>query len=159
MALVAGIDELDIKILTMLLANARMPYTDVANFVHTSSGTVHVRMKKLESMGIVKGAQLLINPSKIGFDICAFLGIYLEKGSLYKRVVKELEAIPEIIELHYTTGAYSILAKLLCRDTQHLRHVLNDKIQAIEGIERTETFISLEESMQRPILLEKALHD
>lgn len=159
MALVAGIDELDIKILTVLLANARMPYTDVANQVHTSSGTVHVRMKKLEGMGIVKGAQLLLNPSKIGFDICAFLGVYLEKGSLYKRVVKELEAIPEIIELHYTTGAYSILAKLLCRDTQHLRHVLNDKIQAIEGIERTETFISLEESMQRPIQLEQALTD
>jgi Lrp/AsnC family transcriptional regulator for asnA, asnC and gidA len=154
MAHLADIDELDIKILTVLLDNARMPYTDVATKVHTSSGTVHVRMKKLESLGVVQGAQLLINPSNIGYDICAFLGIYLEKGSLYKQVVKQMEAIPEIVEAHYITGAYSILAKLVCRDTQHLRHVLNDKLQAIEGIARTETFISLEASIQRPTPLE-----
>ncbi len=157
MAQIADIDELDVKILTVLLEHARMPFTDVANKVHTSSGTVHVRMKKLEALGIVKGSQLLLDPAKVGFDICAFLGIYLEKGSLYKGVVKELEKIPEIIELHYTTGNYSILAKIMCRDTQHLRHVLNDKIQAVDGIERTETFISLEESMQRTIQLGETL--
>jgi Lrp/AsnC family transcriptional regulator, regulator for asnA, asnC and gidA len=150
MASIADIDELDLKILTVLLDNARMPYTDVANKVHTSSGTVHVRMKKLESLGVVEGAQLLISPAKIGYDVCAFLGIYLEKGSLYKQVIQELSAIPEVVEAHYTTGAYSILVKIICRDTQHLRHVLNDSIQAIEGIERTETFISLEVSIQRP---------
>jgi Lrp/AsnC family transcriptional regulator, regulator for asnA, asnC and gidA len=157
MSQIVEIDELDAKILTLLLNNARTPFTDIANEVHTSSGTVHVRMKKLESLGVVKGAQLLLSPTKLGFDICAFLGIYLEKGSLYKRVVSELEAIHEIIELHYTTGNYNILAKIVCRDTQHLRTVLNDKIQAIEGIERTETFISLEESLQRPISLEEML--
>lgn len=158
MGQIVDIDELDIKILTMLLQNARLPFTDIAHDVHTSSGTVHVRMKKLEAAGIVKGAQLLLSPAKLGYDICAFLGIYLEKGSLYKTVVKELEAIPEIIELHYTTGNYNILAKIVCRDTQHLREVLNDKIQAIEGIERTETFISLEESLQRPISLEETFN-
>jgi Lrp/AsnC family transcriptional regulator for asnA, asnC and gidA len=157
MAVIADIDELDIKILSVLLENARMPYTDVASKVHTSSGTVHVRMKKLESLGIVRGSQLLINPAKIGYDICAFLGIYLEKGSLYKRVSQELVSIPEVIEAHYTTGAYSILVKVVCRDTQHLREVLNDKIQAIEGIERTETFISLEASFQRPLPLDKLM--
>jgi Lrp/AsnC family transcriptional regulator, regulator for asnA, asnC and gidA len=157
MGQIVEIDELDAKILTLLLHNARMPFTDVANEVHTSSGTVHVRMKKLESLGVVRGAQLLLSPAKLGFDICAFLGIYLEKGSLYKQVVAELETIAEIIELHYTTGNYNILAKIVCRDTQHLRSVLNDKIQAIPGIERTETFISLEESLQRPISLEETL--
>ncbi|MCS6807291.1 MAG: Lrp/AsnC ligand binding domain-containing protein [Bacteroidota bacterium] len=155
---IIDIDDLDIKILTMLLHNARLPFTDIAHEVHTSSGTVHVRMKKLEAAGVVKGSQLLISPAKLGYDICAFLGIYLEKGSLYKRVVKELELIPEIIELHYTTGNYNILAKIICRDTQHLREVLNDKIQAIEGIERTETFISLEESLHRPLSLEETFN-
>jgi Lrp/AsnC family transcriptional regulator, regulator for asnA, asnC and gidA len=154
MTSIADIDELDVKILTVLLENARMPYTDVASKVHTSSGTVHVRMKKLESLGVVEGAQLLVNPVKIGYDVCAFLGIYLEKGSLYKQVIQAMGSIPEVVEAHYTTGAYSILVKIICRDTQHLRQVLNDKIQAIEGIERTETFISLEVSIQRPTPLE-----
>jgi Lrp/AsnC family transcriptional regulator for asnA, asnC and gidA len=155
MAQIADIDELDVKILATLLENARMPYTDVANLVHTSSGTIHVRMKKLEALGVVEGAQLLINPTKMGFDVCAFLGIYLQKGSLYKVVIEELRAIPEIVEAHYITGSYSILAKILCRDTQHLRHVLNERIQAIEGIERTETFISLEASITRPLHVEE----
>jgi Lrp/AsnC family transcriptional regulator for asnA, asnC and gidA len=114
-----------------------------------SGGTVHVRMKKMESLGIVKGAQLLIDYSKIGWDISAFLGIYLDKSSLYEDVAKQLEAIPEVVNIHYTTGIYSIFAKIICRDTQHLREVLHDKIQRVTGIQRTETFISLEESLIR----------
>ncbi len=147
------LDELDLQILHLLLQNARMPYTDIADKVHTSSGTIHVRMKKMEQLGIVRGAHLQIDEALLGYDICAFLGIYLEKGSLYKQAVKDLEQIPEIVEMHYTTGNYSILAKLICRDTRHLQAVLNDKIQAVSGIERTETFISLEQSMQRPLQL------
>jgi Lrp/AsnC family transcriptional regulator for asnA, asnC and gidA len=147
------IDNVDLKILSLLLKDAKMPYTEIGKKVFVSGGTVHVRMKKMEDMGIVKGATLDIDYTKLGFDIQAFLGIYLQKNSLYDEVSTQLKAIPEIISINYTTGAYSIFVKLVCKDTQHLRNVLHDKIQKIEGIERTETFISLEESLNRSIFL------
>ena len=143
------LDPLDYKILKILVEDANLPYTEIGQRLDVSGGTVHVRMKKMESMGIVKGAQLLIDYSKIGWDITAFLGIYLDKSSLYEDVAKQLEAIPEVVNIHYTTGIYSIFAKIICRDTQHLREVLHDKIQRVTGIQRTETFISLEESLIR----------
>jgi Lrp/AsnC family transcriptional regulator for asnA, asnC and gidA len=143
------LDPLDYKILEILVANANLPYTEIGQRLDVSGGTVHVRMKKMETLGIVKGAQLLIDYSKIGWDISAFLGIYLYKSSLYEDVAKQLEAIPEVVNIHYTTGIYSIFAKIICRDTQHLREVLHDKIQRVTGIQRTETFISLEESLIR----------
>ncbi len=143
------LDPLDYKILKILVEDANLPYTEIGQRLDVSGGTVHVRMKKMESMGIVKGAQLLIDYSKIGWDITAFLGIYLDKSSLYEDVAKQLEAIPEVVNIHYTTGIYSIFAKIICRDTQHLREVLHDKIQRVSGIQRTETFISLEESLIR----------
>jgi Lrp/AsnC family transcriptional regulator for asnA, asnC and gidA len=143
------LDPLDYKILEILMRDANLPYTEIGQRLEVSGGTVHVRMKKMESLGIVKGAQLLIDYSKIGWDITAFLGIYLDKSSLYNDVAKQLEAIPEVVNIHYTTGIYSIFAKIICRDTQHLREVLHDKIQKVSGIQRTETFISLEESLIR----------
>ena len=130
-----------------------MPYTEIAKKIFVSSGTVHVRMNKLHDLGIVKGSQLQIDYAKLGYDVKAFLGVYLEKNSLYDKVAEQLRRIPEIIELNYTTGNYSMFIKILCRDTQHLREVLHDKIQKIGGIERTETFISLEESINRPVIL------
>ena len=96
---------------------------------------------------------IIIDPKKAGYDITAFLGIYLEKGSLYKDAVDQLTKIKEVVELHYTTGSYSMFAKITCRDTDHLRHVLNEEIQAVKGIQRTETLISLEESIKRQIEL------
>ncbi len=143
------LDPLDYKILEILVKDANLPYTEIGTRLDVSGGTVHVRMKKMESMGIVKGAQLLIDYSKIGWDITAFLGIYLDKSSLYEDVAKQLDQIPEVVNIHYTTGIYSIFAKIICRDTQHLREVLHDKIQRVTGIQRTETFISLEESLIR----------
>ncbi len=143
------LDPLDYKILEILVEDANLPYTEIGQRLDVSGGTVHVRMKKMESLGIVKGAQLLIDYSKIGWDITAFLGIYLDKSSLYEDVAKQLEKIPEVVNIHYTTGIYSIFAKIICRDTQHLREVLHDKIQRVTGIQRTETFISLEESLIR----------
>ncbi|RVU26743.1 winged helix-turn-helix transcriptional regulator [Sandaracinomonas limnophila] len=143
------LDPLDYKILEILVKDSNLPYTEVGQRLDVSGGTVHVRMKKMESLGIVKGAQLLIDYSKIGWDITAFLGIYLDKSSLYNDVAKQLEAIPEVVNIHYTTGIYSIFAKIICRDTQHLREVLHDKIQKVIGIQRTETFISLDESLIR----------
>jgi len=147
----SDIDQVDKKILSMLMMDAKIPYTEIAKRVHVSGGTVHVRMKKLETLGIVTGSALTINYEKLGYDICAFLGIYLDKSSLYAKVAKELESIPEIVSAHYTTGLYNIFAKIVCRDTNHLRDVLNVKIQSIDGIQRTETFISLEENINRPL--------
>lgn len=145
------IDNVDLKILALLTEDAKIPYTEIAKKVFVSGGTVHVRMRKMEEMGIVKGTTLKMDYSKMGYDITAFLGIYLEKSSLYDGVIEQLKKIPEIVIINYTTGNYNIFLKMHCRDTMHLRDVLHDKIQKIEGIERTETSISLEESLNRHI--------
>ena len=145
------LDKTDLKILTELVADAKTPYTEVAERIPVSGGTVHVRMKKLERMGIVKGATLTLDLARLGYDITAFIGIYLERSMLYDQVAEALSEIPEILNLHYTTGEYSIFARIACRDTQHLREVLHQKIQRIEGITRTETFISLEERFNRAL--------
>mgnify|MGYP000888348039 FL=1 len=145
------IDNLDKEILFILMADATIPYTEIAKRLIISGGTVHVRMKKMQDMGIIEGSQLNVNAQKIGYDICAFLGIFLQKGSKYNEAVERLKEVKEIVELHYCTGAYSMFAKIICKDTSHLRRVLNDGIQAAPGIQRTETFISLEESIKRQI--------
>lgn len=148
------IDNIDLKILTLLTQDAKLPYTEVAKKVYVSGGTVHVRMKKMEDMGIVKGTTLSMDYSKLGYDVTAFLGIYLERSSLYDQVTEKLKEIPEIVKMHYTTGNYNIFIKIHCKDTRHLREVLHDKIQKVEGIERTETLVSLEESLNRHIQFE-----
>lgn len=145
------LDDIDRQILTILMENAKTPYTDIAKKVHVSGGTVHVRMNKMEELNIVKGATLTVDYEKLGYDIAAFIGIYLDKSSMYDDVAAELKKIPEVVGAHYTTGLYSIFAKIICKDTNHLRDVLHDKLQHIKGIQRTETFISLQESINRPI--------
>ncbi|MBX9850136.1 MAG: Lrp/AsnC ligand binding domain-containing protein [Cytophagaceae bacterium] len=147
------IDKIDLQILSLLMENASMPYTDIAKQISVSGGTVHVRMKKMEQLGIVKGFQLNIDYSKLGFDITSFIGIYLEKSSYYDQAAKDLLNIPEVVNVHYTTGNYSMFVKIVCRDTKHLREVLHDKIQKVYGIQRTETLISLEETVNRNIPL------
>jgi Lrp/AsnC family transcriptional regulator, regulator for asnA, asnC and gidA len=147
---ILDIDNVDLKIISLLNDDAKTPYTEIAKKVFVSSGTVHVRMRKLEDMGIVKSATLNIDFSKLGYDISAFLGIYLEKSSLYDNVIESLKGISEVINAYYTTGNYSIFAKIICKDTNHLRTVL-DNIQKVDGIDRTETLIVLEESINRPI--------
>lgn len=145
------IDKLDKAILTILMEDARTPYLEIARGCNVSGATVHLRIQKLEKMGIIRGSRLVIDPSKLGIGICAFLGIYLDRGSHFHEVVEQLRAVEEIVECHYTTGIYSMFAKIYCRDTNHLREVLNDKIQAISAVERTETLISLEETFERQI--------
>ena len=147
------IDNVDLKILALLSEDAKIPYTEIAKKVYVSGGTVHVRMRKMEEIFIVQFTTLNMYYSKLVYDITAFLGIYLEKSSLYNSVVEELKKVPEVVKIHYTTGNYSIFIKIHCRDTKHLREVLHDKIQRIEGIVRTETLISLEESLNRHIQL------
>ena len=145
------VDQLDRQILSILMRNAKRPYTEIAQQLYVSGGTIHVRMKKMEEAGIVRSYNLDIDPEKLGYDVIAFLGIYLDKSSLYDEVASQLAAIPEVVSAHYTTGQYSIFAKIICQDTNHLRDVLHDKIQLIDGIQRTETFISLQESINRPL--------
>lgn len=147
------VDNVDLRILEILRDNAKKPFTEVAKKVHVSQGTVHVRMNKMEEAGIVEKTTLKINYAKLGFDITAFIGIYLEKSALYDKVVSRLKEIPEITSIHYTTGNYSMFVKIHCRDTNHLKEVLHDKMQQVEGIERTETMISLEESLDRNLNL------
>jgi Lrp/AsnC family transcriptional regulator, regulator for asnA, asnC and gidA len=145
------IDNIDLKILEILMKDAKKPYTEVAKKVNVSGGTVHVRMKKMEDAGIVLGTTLQIDYAKLGYDITAFMGIDLEKSELYDQVIEKLKAIPEIVSIHYTTGNYSMFLKLHCKDTRHLKDVLHDKIQRVKGIARTETMVSLEESLNRNI--------
>jgi Lrp/AsnC family transcriptional regulator for asnA, asnC and gidA len=147
------LDNTDLAILNILMQDARRPFTEVAEEVFVSPGTVHVRMRKMEKLGLIKNSQLQVDLSKLGLDVTAFLGVYLQKSSLYDDVVSALKAIPEIVDCHYTTGAYSMFVKIVCRDTNHLKNILHDFIQPIEGIERTETFISLEESINRQVQL------
>jgi Lrp/AsnC family transcriptional regulator for asnA, asnC and gidA len=147
------IDNTDLKILEILTQDAKKPYTEVAKRVYVSQGTIHVRMNKMEEAGIVERTTLRLNYSKLGFDITAFIGIYLEKSALYEKVLEKLKEIREITNIHYTTGNYSMFVKIHCRDTNHLKEVLHEKMQQVEGIERTETMISLEESLDRNLKL------
>ncbi|NBP69553.1 MAG: winged helix-turn-helix transcriptional regulator [Cytophagia bacterium] len=143
------VDKTDLKILEILMQDAKKPFTEVAKKAFVSGGTVHVRMNKLEEAGIVEKTTLKLNYAKLGYDITAFIGIYLEKSALYDQVLAKLKGIPEITSIHYTTGNYSMFVRIHCRDTNHLKLVLHDKMQQVEGIERTETMISLEESLDR----------
>ena len=147
------IDKVDREIMAILLQNARTPYTEIAEKLIVSPGTIHVRMKKLEKLGVVKGTELIVEPKKLGLDLTAFIGVFLKESVQYRDVVSRLQEIDEIVEAYYTTGGYSIFLKIICANTDHLRKVLNEKIQNVKGIQRTETIISLEQSIRRKIPL------
>ena len=155
MASKLNLDKLDLQIIQEMLQNAETPYAELGKKLVVSGGTIHVRIKKLEEFGIVKGKKLNVNLKQLGYDITAFVGIFLEKSSLYDAVAKELEKIPEIVRLNYTTGNYSMYIEVVCKDINQLRYVLHDELQKIKGIERTETLISLEESFNRSVLVAK----
>lgn len=147
------IDNVDLKILSLLQHNAKKPYTEIAKQAFVSSGTIHVRMNKLEKMGIVKGASLDLNLTKLGYTVSSFLGVFLSKSSLYDKVANQLKKINEITSIHYTTGNYSMFIRIYAKSTDHLKDILHDKIQKVDGIERTETFVILEETLSRSIHL------
>lgn len=156
MASKLNVDKLDLQIIQEMLKNADTPYAELGKKLFVSGGTIHVRIKKLEEFGIVRGKRLSVNIKKLGYDITAFIGIFLEKSSMYDAVAKELEKIPEIVRLNYTTGNYSMYAEIVCKDIDQLRFVLHDELQKIKGIERTETLISLVESFNRSVQVTKA---
>ena len=145
------IDELDRKILSIVIHNARIPSKDVAEKCGVSRSAVHQRIQRMCELGIITGSGYTVNPQLLGYTTCTYIGVNLERGSLYGKVVPELEKIPEVTECHFTTGPYSMLIKLYVRDNQHLMELLNGKIQMIPGVTGTETLISLDNSILRQI--------
>ena len=143
------IDALDRKILEIISQNARIPFKDVAAECGVSRAAIHQRVQRLIDLGIITGSGYHMNPKTLGFTTCTYIGITLERGSLYKSVVEEFLKIPEIVECHYTTGPYSMLIKLYARDNEHLMELLNHKMQNIPGVVATETLISLEQSIKK----------
>jgi Lrp/AsnC family transcriptional regulator for asnA, asnC and gidA len=150
-----NLDKLDLQIIQHMTDNAEISYADLGKKLFVSGGTIHVRIKKLEKDGVVRGTKLNTNLKLLGYDVIAFIGIYLKESSLYDSVAKELFKIKEIVRLNYTTGNYSMFAEIVCRDISELRIVLHEKLQKIKGIERTETIISLEESFSRNVQVMK----
>src|SRR5215212_3794623 len=146
-----NLDKLDFQIIQEMMENAEISYAELGKKLFVSGGTIHVRIKKLEELGVVKGTKLTVDIKALGYDVIAFIGIFLEKSSLYDTVAKELRKIPEIVRLNYTTGNYSMFAEIVCKNIQQLRFVLHDELQKIKGIERTDTIISLEESFSRSV--------
>jgi len=151
-----NLDKLDLQIIHEMLNNAEIPYAELGKKLFVSGGTIHVRIKKLEELGVVKGKRIKVDLKTLGYDIKAFVGIFLEKSSLYDAVAKELENIPQIVCLNYTTGNYSMFIEIICKDINELRSVLHDDLQSIKGIERTETFISLDEGFSRNVQIAPA---
>jgi Lrp/AsnC family transcriptional regulator for asnA, asnC and gidA len=145
------IDTLDRKILAIIKKNARTPFLEVGRACEVSGAAVHQRVQRLIKEGVITGAEFILDPKKVGYHTCAFMGIFLEKASMFKDVAHQLEQIPEIVECHYTTGNYSIFIKIFAQNNEHLRRILTDNLQAIQGISRTETFISLEETFKRQL--------
>ncbi|MEC7415174.1 MAG: Lrp/AsnC ligand binding domain-containing protein [Bacteroidota bacterium] len=148
-ALLDGIDKIIIR---YLLEEARTPIQILAKACGISGAAIHQRLKKLENTGVISGSQIILNPKVLGFNTIAFIGIYLDKAIRNPEAVQQLKNIPEVVECHYTTGNWSIFVKLLCRDNEHLMQLLNKNIQSIEGVSRTETFISLQEQISRQVI-------
>lgn len=145
------IDSLDKKILEIISNNARIPFKDVAGECGVSRAAIHQRVQRLIDMGVIVGSGYHVNPKSLGYSTCTYVGIILEKGSMYKRVVDELIHIPEVVECHFTTGSYTMLIKLYARDNAHLMELLNNRLQEIPGVTSTETLISLEQSIKKEV--------
>ncbi len=147
------IDELDEKILRLITKNARIPFLEVARECGVSGAAIHQRVQRLLNLGVVSGSEFIVNPSKLGYDTCAYMGIYLEKAKYHTVVAEALRKIPEIVECHYTTGQYAIFIKIQTKTNKHLKKLIDEDLQEIEGIARTETFISLEMDFKRQVAI------
>lgn len=145
------IDNLDRKILNIIMRNARIPSKDVAVVCGVSRAAIHQRIQRLIDAKVITGSGYHVDNRVLGFHTCTYVGINLQRGAMYRDVVPELEKIPEIVECHFTTGPYTMLIKLFARDNEHLMELLNDKIQMIPGVTGTETLISLDHSIDREI--------
>lgn len=147
----ADIDQLDEKILKLITKNARIPFLEVARECGVSGAAIHQRVQRLLNMGVVTGSEFIVNPQKLGYNTCAYMGIYLEKTKFHRQVVAAMREIPEIVECHYTTGQYAIFIKIQTKTNKHLKKLIDEELQAIDGIARTETFMSLEMDFKRQV--------
>lgn len=149
------IDKLDRQILEIISRNARIPFRDVAEKCGVSRAAIHQRVQRMIENNVITGSGYHVNPKVLGFSSSAYIGVKLEKGSMYKNVAPEFEKIPEITECHFTTGPYTLIIKLFARDNEHLMDLLNNRIQEIPGVVATETMISLSQSVKREVPITK----
>ncbi len=145
------IDGLDKQILIELTSNSRTPILEISRKIGISGAAIHQRIRKLNDSGLIAGHQLKINPKVLGYSTLAFIGVYFDKAERNSEAIKKMKKIPEILECHYTTGNWSVLVKVICKNNEHLMTLLNKQIQSIDGVSRTETFISLEQQIDRQI--------
>ena len=148
------IDELDRSILRIITQNARIPFKDVADQCNVSRAAVHQRVQKMFDNGVILGSGYQVNPKLLGYNLCVYVGLTLDKGSMYKTVSAELEKIPEVLETHFTLGAYAMIVKLYAKDDKDLLHLLNDRIQEIPGVANTETLTCLDQRINRTLPVE-----
>ena len=144
-------DEIDRKILKFLIGNARMPFLEIARECGISGAAIHQRIKKLEDSGVILGSRLIVDPKKMGFDVCAFISIRIQDPQLLLSTVEELKRIPEIVECHFITGTYNVMVKLYCVDNDHLMNTIFNGILPVHGVSTTQTYISLNEAFQRQV--------
>ena len=145
------IDGIDKIIIKRLVEDARTPVLGIAREVGISGAAIHQRLRKLEDSELMIGSRLILNPKALGYTTTAFVGIFLDSASLYSSAISKLKDIPEVVESHYTTGNYAIFIKIMCKNNEDLMHLLNKNIQSIKGVSRTETFISLDQQVDRQI--------
>lgn len=145
------IDEIDQKILSYLVNNARMPFLEIARECGVSGAAIHQRVKKLESNGVITGSRLLVKPQALGLNVCVFISVAISEANKYGEVVNSLKRIPEIVECHFVTGKATLLLKVYCFDNEHLMEVLLTEIQRIPYIQSTDTMISLDEAFERQV--------
>lgn len=145
------LDAIDRKILKFLIKNARMPFLEIARECGISGAAIHQRIRKLDESGVILGSRLIVDPKMLGFDVCAHIGIIIKDPQQLMQTMEKLRVVPEIVECHFITGSYNILAKLYCLDNEHLMRTIFDGILRIPGVSTTETFISLQEAFQRQV--------
>ena len=143
------LDAIDRKILKFLVRNARMPYLEIARECGISGAAIHQRIKKLEDTGVVMGSRMIVNPKMLGFDVCAFVNLSIQDPMLSTAVAERIKLIPEVVECHFITGTYTAMVKLYCVDNEHLMRTIFDKILRIQGVTKTQTYISLNEVFSR----------
>ena len=150
-----NLDYLDKKILRMISEDARIPFLEVARACNVSGAAIHQRIQKLQTLGIIKGSQFILDPEKIGYETCAYIGLYLKDPSRFDEVVEELRKIPEVVECHYTTGGFDMFIKIYTRNNHHLLTLIHDKLQPL-GLSRSETIISFNAAINRPLVIDEA---
>lgn len=148
------LDGIDKKILKELIANSRKPILEISRMIGISGAAIHQRIRKLDEKGLISGHHLKVNPKVLGYTTLAFIGVYFDRAERNSDAIKKMKEISEIIECHYTTGNWSVLIKVLCKDNEHLMSLLNNQIQSINGVSRTETFISLKQQIDRQLSID-----